>query len=361
MALHFHPLRVTSVERDTDDAMVVGFEAPAEGFGFEPGQYLTLRTTLGGQEVRRSYSICSHRALQVGIRRVEGGQFSTWVHEQLRVGDVIEAYPPQGRFVLPAASAALAESPEQAAGRHVLFIAGGSGITPMMGLMAALLEREPQARATLIYANRRTASTMFKEELEDLKNRFMTRLSLHLVFSREAVDSPLYAGRLDAGKLSAFLAGPVPAAQVDQVFVCGPFEMNDQAEAALRGAGIPAERIHIERFGTPQAAGGAAAHQPRPGDAAEARITVIRDGMAREIAFHATDPSLLDAAAREGMDVPFSCKSGVCSTCRCKVLQGRVRMDKNFALDKDEIAAGFILSCQAHPLTEQVVISFDER
>ena len=238
MALHFHPLHVTSVERDTDDAMVVGFEAPPEGFGFEPGQYLTLRASVGGQELRRSYSICSDRQLRVGIRRVDGGAFSSWVHEQLKAGDVIESYPPQGRFVLPASGQ----------GRHVLFIAGGSGITPIISLLTALLEREPNARATLIYSNRRTASTMFKEELEDLKNRFMTRLSLHLVFSREVVDAPLYGGRLDAGKLSAFLAGPVPAASIDQVFICGPFEMNDQAEAALLGSGIPAECIHIETF-----------------------------------------------------------------------------------------------------------------
>lgn len=353
MALHFHPLRVTSVERDTDDAMVVGFESPAEGFAFEPGQYLTLRARVGSQELRRSYSICSDRRLQVGIRRVDGGAFSSWVHDQLKPGDVIESYPPQGRFVLPTA-------PTQ--GRHVLFIAGGSGITPVIALLTALLEREPASRATLIYANRRTASTMFKEELEDLKNRFMTRLSLHLVFSREAVDAPLYGGRLDAGKLSAFLAGPVPAAGVDEVFVCGPFEMNDQAEAALRGAGVAAERIHIERFGTPETLSGRPVpHEVKPGDAPEARVTVIRDGIAREIEFHAGDPSLLDAAAREGLDVPFSCKSGVCSTCRCKLVEGEVRMDKNFALDKAEVAAGFILSCQAHPLTERVVVSFDER
>lgn len=353
MALHFHPLRVTSVERDTDDAMVVGFEAPADGFGFEPGQYLTLRASVGGQELRRSYSICSDRALKVGIRRVDGGAFSTWVHEQLKAGDVIESYPPQGRFVLPAA---------RTDGRHVLFIAGGSGITPIIALLTALLEREPTARATLIYANRRTASTMFKEELEDLKNRFMTRLSLHLIFSREVVDAPLYGGRLDAGKLSAFLAGPVPAAGVDEVFICGPFEMNDQAEAALLGAGVPAGRIHIERFGTPETLSGRPVpHEVKPGDAPQARVTVIRDGLSREIEFHAGDPSLLDAAAREGMDVPFSCKSGVCSTCRCKLVEGEVRMDKNFALDKAEVAAGFILSCQAHPLTERVVISFDER
>ena len=351
MAFHFHPLRVRSVEHDTDDAVVVAFDRPADGFDFEPGQYLTLRAQVGGQELRRSYSICSANQLQVGIRRVEGGAFSSWVHGQLKAGDVIESYPPQGRFMLPTGQ-----------GRHVLAIAGGSGITPILAILTALLEREPTSRATLIYANRRTASTMFKEALEDLKNRFMTRLSLHLIFSREAVDAPLYGGRLDAGKLSAFLAGPVPAASVDEVFVCGPFEMNDQAEAALRGAGIPAERIHIERFGTPETLSGRPVpHEVKAGDAAQARVTVIRDGLSREIDFLATDPSLLDAAARAGLDVPFSCKSGVCSTCRCKLVEGEVRMDKNFALDKAEVAAGFILSCQAHPLTERVVISFDER
>ena len=352
MALHFHTLRVTSVERDTDDAMVVGFDAPPEGFAFEPGQYLTLRANVGGQALRRSYSICSARRLQVGIRRVEGGAFSSWAHAQLKPGDFIESYPPQGRFVLPLISAK----------RHVLFIAGGSGITPIIALLTALLEREPQSHATLIYVNRRTASTMFKEELEDLKNRFMTRLSLHLIFSREVVDAPLYGGRLDAGKLSAFLAGPVPAASIDEVFVCGPFEMNDQCEAALTGYGVPAARIHIERFGTPETLSGRPVpHEVKPGDAPQARVTVIRDGLSREIEFFSTDPSLLDAAAREGLDVPFSCKSGVCSTCRCKLVEGRVRMDKNFALDKADVAAGFILSCQAHPLTARVVISFDER
>ena len=237
MALHFHPLRVTSVERDTEDAMVVGFEPPADGFGFEPGQYLTLRANVGGQELRRSYSICSDRRLQVGIRRVDGGAFSNWVHGELKVGDIIESYPPQGRFVMPAA---------QADGRHVLFIAGGSGITPIIAILTALLAREPTARATLIYANRRTASTMFKEELEDLKNRFMTRLSLHLIFSREVVDAPLYGGRLDAGKLSAFLAGPVPAGSVDEVFVCGPFEMNGPGRGRAAGCRHPG-RAHPHR------------------------------------------------------------------------------------------------------------------
>jgi ring-1,2-phenylacetyl-CoA epoxidase subunit PaaE len=203
---------------------------------------------------------------------------------------------------------------------------------------------------------------MFKEELEDLKNRFLTRFSIHLVFSRENVDAPLLAGRLDGAKLAAFFAGPVPLQGVDEVFVCGPHEMNDAAEAVLRALGVAAEHIHVERFGTAETlAGKAPVHEVKAGDAEVARVTVVRDGLSREIEFSKSDPSLLDAAARAGMDVPFSCKSGVCSTCRCKLIEGEVRMDKNFALDKADLAAGFILSCQAHPLTPRVTISFDER
>jgi len=359
MSLHFHPLRVREVRPDTDEAVLVSFDVPtelAETFSFKPGQYLTLRHDIAGEDLRRSYSICAgidDAALQVGVRKVDGGKFSSWVNSELRVGDVIQVYPPQGRFHMP---------PTRERSRHYLGIAGGSGITPILSIMKSVLAHEPASRFTLIYANRRQASTMFKEEIEDLKNRYMTRLSLHHVFSREAVDSPLLAGRLDRAKVGEFLRGLVPASGIDQVFVCGPFEMNDAVEAALLEAGVPENRIHVERFGTPEMqTGKPAPHETRPEDAENARVLVIRDGVSREIEFAKTDASLLDAAARAGMDVPFSCKSGVCSTCRCKLLEGEVRMDKNFALDKAEVAAGFILSCQAHALTSRVVISFDER
>jgi ring-1,2-phenylacetyl-CoA epoxidase subunit PaaE len=358
MSLHFHPLTVRDVHPDTDEAVVVSFEVPAElsdTFAFKQGQYLTLRQTVGGEDLRRSYSICAgidDGALRVGVRKVEGGVFSSWVNGSLKPGDVVEVYPPQGRFFnLPAS-----------AGRHYLGIAGGSGITPILSIMKSVLAREPDSRFTLIYGNRRPASTMFKEEIEDLKNQYFTRVALHLVFSRETMDSPLLGGRLDQAKLAGFLRVLVPPASIDAAFVCGPFEMNDEAEAALRAAGVPEEKIHIERFGTVEMqTGRPAPHEIKPGDADSARIVVIRDGVSREIEFAKTDPSILDAAARAGMDVPFSCKSGVCSTCRCKLLEGEVRMDKNFALDKAELAAGFILSCQAHALTPRVVISFDER
>ena len=349
--LHFHPLRVQALRADTDDALVVELAVPPalqDSFRFAPGQYLTLKRP--GDELRRSYSICAApgEPLRVGVRRVPGGAFSGWLHASLRVGDPLEVMEPQGRF-----GAALGKRP-----RHVLAVAGGSGITPVLSIVKALLADDPQARVTLVYGNRSSASTMFKEELEDLKNRHLARLALHPVFSREQVDSPLAAGRIDAGKLAAVLRLAPP---VDEAFVCGPHAMNDEVEAALCGLGLAAERVHVERFGVPPTAADATLHAPQAGDATTARITVIRDGITREVGFQPGDESLLAAASRAGMDVPYSCRSGVCATCRAKLLEGQVRMDRNFALEPADLAAGFVLTCQAHPLTERVVISFDER
>ena len=351
--LHFHPLRVRDMRPEGDDATVVSFDVPgdlAETFRFEPGQYLTLRTQQGGEDLRRSYSICAAQGedLRVGVRKVPGGAFTTWLHEALKPGDMLDVMPPQGRF-----GAALSKRP-----RHLLAVAGGSGITPILSLLKTALASDAQTRCTLLYGNRRAASTMFKEELEDLKNRHLTRLVLHPVFSREQMDSPLNAGRLDADKIATLLrlVGPV-----DEAFICGPHAMNDEAEAALLAAGIAPDRIHVERFGIPPTAADAALHAPQAGDATTATITIIRDGLTRDIAFQPSDESILAAAGRAGLDVPYSCRSGVCATCRAKLLQGRVRMDRNFALEKSELEAGFVLTCQAHPLTERVVVSFDER
>jgi ring-1,2-phenylacetyl-CoA epoxidase subunit PaaE len=345
---HFHPLRVARIEPEGDDALVLTLEVPAalrERFSFTAGQYLTLRHG----ELRRSYSICAApgEAPRVGVRHVPGGAFSGWLHAALKAGDTIDVMEPEGRF-----GNALRNSP-----RHVLAVAGGSGITPILSILKAHLAASPANRATLLYGNRRAASTMFKEELEDLKNRHLTRFTLHAVFSREGVDSPLHAGRLDAAKVATLLrlAGPV-----DEAFVCGPHAMNNEVEAALQAAGLPPARIHVERFGVPPAAG-EVSHAPQPGDAATATITVVRDGLVREVPFGAGDDSILAAAARAGLDVPYSCKSGVCATCRCKLQEGQVRMDRNFALEPSDLAAGFVLACQAHPLTERVRVSFDER
>jgi ring-1,2-phenylacetyl-CoA epoxidase subunit PaaE len=360
VALHFHPLRVKSVRPETDEAIVVSFDVPAElaeQFRFTQGQHLTLKETIAGSEQRRSYSICagpSDGELRVGIRKVPGGVFSTWLAESLKVGDTLQVMTPEGRFFVPL---------DAAASRHYLGIAGGSGITPILSIMKAVLSAEPKSRFTLIYGNRKQRSTMFTEEIEDLKNRYLSRLTLHMVFSQEATDLPLYNGRLGRAKIGEFLAALVDAEDIDHAFVCGPHGVNDEAEAALLGAGVAAERIHIERFGIPDESGpGRAAVQPvREGDAADARITIIRDGLSRDIDFHAEQGNILDAAAAAGLEVPFSCKSGVCCTCRAKLLEGEVRMERNFALEKHEVAAGFVLTCQAHPLTERVVLSFDER
>jgi ring-1,2-phenylacetyl-CoA epoxidase subunit PaaE len=361
--LHFHPLTVAEVRREGDEALAVRFEVPPAlhpTFGrFEPGQYLTLRRP--GREPRRSYSICAAagEAPRVGIRRVPGGEFSPWLHEHLSPGDVLESLPPQGRF--GAAARARADAPAGAP-RHLLLLAAGSGITPVLSIARTVLRTEPATRVTLLYGNRTAASTMFREELEDLKNRHLARFVLHPVFSREAREVPLYAGRLDGERIAAFFAaGLVAARGVSEAFVCGPFAFNDEAEAALLHAGVPRERVHVERFGVPPSAADATLHAAREGDAGAARIVIVRDGLAREITFTASDPSVLDAAARAGLDVPYSCKSGVCATCRARVLEGRVRMDRNFALEPDELARGFVLTCQSHPLTERVVVSFDER
>ena len=356
--LHFHPLRVSRIVADTDEARIVAFEvseALSDVFRFQPGQYLTLRQRVGNEDLRRSYSICASPddgELRVGVRHVRGGAFSSWLHEALREGDTIEALPPQGKFVVP---------PGDGTPRHLLLVAGGSGITPMMAIAGHVLAHEPATHITLVYANRKSASTMFKEELEDLKNRYLARFSIFALFSREAVESPLNAGRLDQGKMAALLASVIDARGIAHAFVCGPHGMNDAVQAALTDAGLPPGRIHIERFGVPLSAADAHLHDARPGDAPQARVTVIRDGVTREIDFTAGTPSLLDAAALAGLDVPFSCKSGVCATCRAKLIDGRVRMDRNFALDASDLAAGFILTCQSHPLTPTVTVSYDER
>ena len=365
MSILFHPLRVRAVEPDTTEAVIVSFEVPPhlrQTFGFTQGQYLTLRKQIDGVDLRRSYSICAgvdDGELRVGVRKVRGGVFSNWINQHLQAGDQINVMAPQGRFFVPI---------EPASHRHHVGFAGGSGITPILSIMKTVLAREPHSRFTLVYGNRSLQSTMFKEEIEDLKNRYMARLVLLHVFSAEQTDAPINMGVMDRDKIAALLASVLPAAGIAQAYICGPFQMNDEAEAALLAAGVAEDRIHIERFGVAASAGapvaaqiGAVMHQAQPGDAESARIVIIRDGLRREINFRRDQPSILDAASAAGLEVPFSCTSGVCGTCRAKVVEGDVRMERNFALDRTEVAAGFVLTCQAHPITPFVVLSFDER
>ncbi len=357
-SLAFHPLRVRSLQPEAEDAVVLTFDVPpalADTFRFAAGQHLTLRAQIAGRDVRRSYSICAGpgEALRVGVRRVAGGVFSNWLHTQLKAGDAVEAMAPLGSF-----GTALAARP-----RHVLAVAGGSGITPVLAILQAALAADDRTRCTLLYGNRSAASAMFKDTLHDLKNRHLARLSLHSVYSRDEVDAPWNAGRIDGEKIATLLR---LSGAVDAAFVCGPHAMNDAVDAALQACGVPAERIHIERFGVPPAVAAAAAAQPAAGagttgDAAVARIRIVRDGLTREMDFLPGDANVLAAAERAGLDVPYSCQSGVCATCRARVQTGQVQMARNFALSPDEVAAGFVLTCQAHPLTDRVTLSFDER
>ncbi|MBW7860145.1 MAG: phenylacetate-CoA oxygenase/reductase subunit PaaK [Rhodocyclaceae bacterium] len=355
MTPRFHSLRVAEVRRETPEAVSLRFEVPAdlaEDYRFIQGQHLTVRHTIAGEQLRRSYSICAgvdDGELRVAIKKIPGGRFSGWANSGVKVGDVLEVMTPEGRFHTPL---------DPAQHKHYVAFAAGSGITPILSLIKTTLKAEPLSRFTLVYGNRRQASVMFAEALEDLKNRYLSRFVLHSLFSREEQEVPLFNGRLDRARVEQFLATLIPPESIDVAFICGPGAMIDEVEAGLLAAGVPGDRIHLERFGVPDAA---PEHHAEPGDAAHARVTVIADGLRREMEFHASDPSILDVALKAGMDLPYSCKGGVCCTCRAKVLEGRVRMDKNFTLEQADIDDGYVLTCQAHPLTERVVISFDDR
>ncbi len=360
MSVHFHSLRVASVERDAESLLIrfaktdLGADL-AETFRCQAGQYLTLRATIDGDDLRRNYSICSapdDADLQVSIRQVPGGRFSGWTMAKLQADAMLEVLPPDGRFIL---------TPDPGAQRHVVCIAAGSGITPMMSILKTVLQNEPRSRATLIYGNRKLASTMFRDELADLKNRHLGRLAVHHVFSREEQDVELFNGRLDQPRLAEFLHTVVPANSIDDAYVCGPAGMIEASCAALAAAGVDQRRIHIERFGDGLAEIGRQTHAPAPGDAEHAQIALIVDGLTRNIEFHRSDASILDAGLRSGLELPYACRAGVCSTCRGRVLEGVVRMDRNFALTADELAQGFVLCCQAHPLSQHLRITLDQR
>lgn len=355
MTPRFHPLKIAEVRRETPEAISLRFEVPAEladDYRFVQGQHLTLKANVGGEELRRSYSICAgvdDGELRVAIKKIGGGRFSTWANASIKAGDVIEVMTPEGRFHTEL---------DPAHARHYVAFAAGSGITPILSLIKTTLRAEPASRFTLIYGNQRQGSVIFAEALEDLKDRYMTRFTLYHVFSREEQDVDLFNGRLDRARVASFLDTLIPADTIDAAFICGPGGMIDEVEAGLLASGVDAERIHLERFGVPDSG---PAHHVEAGDAPQARITIIADGLKREMDFRAEDPSILDVALRAGMDLPYSCKGGVCCTCRAKVIEGKVRMDKNYTLEQPDVDAGYVLTCQSHPLTERVVISFDDR
>ncbi|MCC0578629.1 2Fe-2S iron-sulfur cluster-binding protein [Streptomyces californicus] len=350
----FHPLRVSAIERITDDAVAVTLAVPAElreTFRHAPGQHLNVRYTVDGQEVRRSYSICSpaveapgEPVLRVGIRMVEGGAFSTYALKELAVGDQVEAMPPMGRFVLRP--------------RPGLFAAvvGGSGITPVLSMAATSLDREPTARFCLIRSDRTAASTMFLDEVAELKDRYPDRFQLVTALSREEQSAGLPSGRLDTERLTGLLPAVLPVAEVDGWFLCGPLGLVKGTERALRALGVDRARVHQEIFHVDEG----------PVDATVVKVAAPSDSVltatlhGRSGSWPVQDSeSLLETVLRSRADAPYACKGGVCGTCRAFLVTGEVRMDRNFALEPEETEAGFVLACQSHPLTPEVELDFD--
>lgn len=352
----FHRLRVRDVVRETAKAVSIAFDVPpelADEFTFAPGQYLTLRTTIDGEEQRRSYSICSgahEDELRVAVKEVQQGVFSTWVNRSLHAGDTIDVMTPTGRFGLGAACTD--------GGTYAAFVAG-SGITPVLSLVRSVLHREPGSRFFVFYGNRVAADILFNEELSDLKDRYLGRLSVVHILSREEQDLPILNGRLDGEKVRALLSHMLPAATIDHAFVCGPAGMIDEVSATLAELGLPDDRIHVERFvstegGTPRRARVVVA----PDAPAAHTAVLILDGNRREVPV-AEGEAIVDAAIRAGLDLPFACKGGMCATCRARIVEGAAVMDVNYSLEPWEVKSGFVLTCQAHPTTPRIVVDYD--
>jgi ring-1,2-phenylacetyl-CoA epoxidase subunit PaaE len=357
----FHPLRIREVRPETADAVSVSFEVPPElreQYRFTQGQFVTLKTHIDGVETRRSYSICvgvtdyeRDGELRIGIKRVRGGHFSNFAFETLEPGHTIDVMTPDGRFF----THLNAEH-----GKQYVAFAGGSGITPVLAIIKTTLELEPRSTFVLIYGNRDVDSIMFAEELEDLKNRHMSRFMLYHVLSDDVQEVELFNGMLDQAKCAAFLDSLVPAQSIDESFICGPAPMMDAAEAALKAVGVADTKIHVERFGTPLPQAGAPVIEMTEATPA-ADLEIVLDGKRRKLRLPYEGASLLDVGLHAGLALPYACKGGVCCTCRAKVLEGEVRMDKNYTLEEHEIRDGFVLTCQCHPLSQRVVVSYDER
>jgi ring-1,2-phenylacetyl-CoA epoxidase subunit PaaE len=351
----FHRLAVSDLRRETPDAISMTFAIPSDlagDYSFLPGQYLTLRTTMDGEEVRRSYSICSgpdDGELRIAVKQVDGGAFSNWAADELKSGDVLDVMTPTGRF-------GVAHAPDQA--RLYVGFAAGSGITPILSIIKGVLAREPRSRFFLFYGNRTADSMLFREELEELKDRFLQRLSLFHVISGEEQDIPILHGRLDGDKVRVLLRSLVPAESVDHVFVCGPIGMSEDIEATCRAIGIADEKIHVERFVSEFGGKPRPKKAVEPGAPPKAVASLIIDGKRREVPV-AEGEAILDAALRAGVDLPFACKGGMCSTCRAKLVEGEAPMEVNYSLEPWELKAGFILTCQAKPCSDKVVVDYD--
>lgn len=351
MSATFHPLRVAAIDELTDDAVALTFEVPpelAEEFRFAPGQHLSIR---GGDDVRRSYSICtppSSGVLRIGVKRLPGGAFSEGVVSRLVVGDTLEVMTPAGRFT---------SEIDQTARRTYVAIAAGSGITPVLSILAALLEGEPGSQAMLVYANRTHRSVMFLEEVHDLKDRYPARFQVVHVLSRETQEVELLSGRLDGPRLTRILQALMPPEDVDGWFLCGPQQLLVELRAALTDLGVRSSRVHAELFHADPVPRAPVEALDVPDGAA--RVTVRLDGRSSSLDLRPDGVPVLEAALGVRADLPFACQGGVCGTCRARLVSGTVAMDANYALEPDEIERGYVLTCQSHPTSAEVVLDYD--
>ncbi|MEM7427024.1 MAG: 1,2-phenylacetyl-CoA epoxidase subunit PaaE [Pseudomonadota bacterium] len=352
----FHELVVADVRKETDDATSVAFHVPedlAEKYSFVQGQYLTLRTEVEGEDLRRPYSVCvspGKGELRVCVKKMPFGRFSSFVNDNLKAGDTLSVLPPMGRFHAPI---------EEAEARRYVLFAGGSGITPVISIIETVLEREPASEITLFYGNRSTRDIIFRERLSDLKDSYLGRLRVFHVLSEEVPEVPLFGGLMSEDKIRDLVTSLIDFRCVDWFFICGPGPMMDGAKVALEGLGVDPKKIKIESFGERPFAGQAKTAAPVEDDDEAADVEVVYQGLRKKIRVPFQGPAILDRAHDAKIDVPYACKGGVCCTCKAKLIEGRVEMDINYGLEPDEIEAGYILTCQSHPVTERVVVDYD--
>jgi ring-1,2-phenylacetyl-CoA epoxidase subunit PaaE len=354
--IHFHPLKVKEVRRETPDCVSIAFDVPEElkdAFLYKQGQSLTLRTSINGNEVRRSYSVCSSpfdNELRIAVKKVEGGVFSAFANEQLKKGDVLEAMPPVGKFFTEL---------DKAHKKSYVAFAAGSGITPILSIIKTTLLTEPESNFTLVYGNRSRNNIIFKEEIEAVKNKFINSFRVVHILSREKMDAPINFGRINKEKCEMLFDKLINLKQVDEFFLCGPEEMIFGVKEYLESNGIDRKHIHFELFVTSNKKPAGATTTQAKSTEVKSKITIKLDGAAFDFELGFDSDSILDAALAQGADLPYACKGGVCCTCRAKIVEGEVEMHLNYALEPEEIEQGFILTCQSHPTTERVVIDYD--
>ena len=357
--IHFHSLKVRKVEKETEDCVSIEFEIPEDlkdVFQFKQGQNLTIKKFLNGEELRRNYSICTspfENKLKVAVKKAEGGVFSTWANEELNEGDMLEVLPPTGKFYTEL-------NPAQK--KNYVAFAAGSGITPILSIIKTTLLTEPESAFTLVFGNRTKTSIIFKEDLEALKDKYIDRFRVYHILSRELTEAPVNNGRIDVDKLELLFTKLIDQKHCDEFFICGPEEMVFCIKGYLESRGVSTNKIHFELFTVPgQKKSEAQTTKLETEEGPRAMVSVKLDGVVFDFDLNYESESILDAALKQGADLPYACKGGVCTTCKAKLIEGEVSMDVNWGLEPDEVAKGFILTCQSHPKTNKVVIDFDTR